>query len=143
MPYGEMAVLYRSHPQSRVIEEMFVRSGLPYRVFGGTRFYDRREIKDALAYLRVIVNPADTVSLKRIINTPKRSSGDTTVGQLAARPPGEEVPLFSVLTDPPEALSSRPRRCVMRFAELMLPGRRQERHGAGGVRDRRAGRRPG
>ncbi len=120
MPYGEMAVLYRSHPQSRVIEEMFVRSGLPYRVFGGTRFYDRREIKDALAYLRVIVNPADTVSLKRIINTPKRSIGDATVAQLEAEAARQEVPLFSVLPDPPEALSSRPRRCVSAFAELML-----------------------
>ena len=120
MPFGEMAVLYRSHPQSRVIEEMFVRAGLPYRVFGGTRFYDRREIKDALAYLRVIVNPADTVSLKRIINTPKRSIGDATVAQLEAEAARQEVPLFSVLPDPPETLSARPRRCVSAFAGLML-----------------------
>ena len=120
MSFGEMAVLYRSHPQSRVIEEMFVRSGLPYRVFGGTRFYDRREVKDALAYLRVIVNPADTVSLKRIINNPKRSIGDATVAQLEAEAASQQVPLFSVLPDPPLSLSARPRRCVGDFAELMF-----------------------
>ena len=118
--FGEMAVLYRSHPQSRVIEEMFVRAGLPYRVFGGPRFYERREIKDALAYLRVIVNPADTVSLKRIINTPKRSIGDATVAQLEMEADRLQIPLFSVLPEPPASLSARPRRCVAGFMELML-----------------------
>ena len=120
VPYSEMAVLYRSHPQSRVIEEMFVRAGLPYRVFGGPRFYERKEIKDALAYLRVIVNPADTVSLKRIINTPKRSIGDATVARLEDEAARQEIPLFSVLPDPPESLSARARRCVSGFAELMF-----------------------
>ena len=120
LPYSDMAVLYRSHPQSRVLEEMFVRSGLPYRVFGGVRFYDRREVKDALAYLRVIVNPADAVSLKRIINTPKRSIGDATVAQLEAEAQRRGLPLFSVLTVPPESLSARPKKCVTGFAELMF-----------------------
>ena len=65
-----------------VIEEFLVRVGIPYKVVGGTRFYDRREIKDALAYLRAIVNPTDEVSVKRIINTPKRGVGDSSIGKL-------------------------------------------------------------
>ena len=120
LSYAEMAVLYRLHAQSRVIEEMFVRAGLPYRVFGGTRFYDRREIKDALAYLRVIVNPADTVSLTRIINVPKRSIGDATVGLLEKEATAQGLPLFSVLSSPPDSMASRPRRFVSEFAELMF-----------------------
>ena len=119
-PYGEMAVLYRLHAQSRVLEEMLVRAGVPYRVYGGTRFYDRKEIKDILAYLRVIANPADAVSLKRIINTPRRSIGDTTVAQLEAQAQAEGVPLFSVLSDPPESLSSRAKRCVQDFARMIF-----------------------
>ena len=119
-PYAEMAVLYRMHAQSRVIEEMFTRSGIPYKIFGGTRFYDRKEIRDALAYLRVLVNPADDVSLVRIINTPKRSIGDSTVAALQEYARQEELPLFSVLNDPPESLSSRPRKCIGEFALLLM-----------------------
>ena len=120
VPYAQMAVLYRMHAQSRVIEEMFTRAGIPYKIFGGTRFYDRKEIRDALAYLRVIVNPADDVSLVRIINTPKRSIGDSTVAALQEHAQQEELPLFSVLNDPPEALSSRPRKCIGEFALLLM-----------------------
>ena len=120
VPYGQIAVLYRMHAQSRVIEEMFTRAGIPYRIFGGTRFYDRKEIRDALAYLRVIVNPADDVSLERIINTPKRSIGDSTVAVLKERAREEELPLYSVLNDPPESLSSRPRKCISEFALLLM-----------------------
>ena len=69
--YGDVAVFYRTNAQSRVLEESLVRSGVPYRVFGGVKFYDRREIKDALAYLRALVNPDDEVSWKRIVNTPR------------------------------------------------------------------------
>lgn len=119
-PLAEMAVLYRMHAQSRVIEEMFSRAGIPYRIFGGTRFYDRKEVRDALAYLRVIVNPADDVSLVRIINTPKRSIGDSTVAVLQEYARQEEMPLFSVLNDPPESLSSRPRKCIADFALLLM-----------------------
>jgi DNA helicase-2/ATP-dependent DNA helicase PcrA len=68
--YGDIAVFYRTNAQSRVIEEVLVRAGVPYRVFGGVKFYDRREIKDALAYLRALANPDDEVSWKRIVNTP-------------------------------------------------------------------------
>ena len=84
MRWGDMAVFYRTNSMSRVIEEFLVRVGIPYKVVGGTRFYDRREIKDALAYLRAIVNPNDEVSVKRIINTPKRGVGDSSIGKLDA-----------------------------------------------------------
>ncbi len=84
MHWGDMAVFYRTNSMSRVIEEFLVRVGIPYKVVGGTRFYDRREIKDALAYLRAIVNPTDEVSVKRIINTPKRGVGDSSIGKLDA-----------------------------------------------------------
>jgi len=79
-----MAVFYRTNAQSRVLEEQFLRSGVPYRVVGGTRFYDRREVKDAMAYLKAVVNPTDEVSVKRVLNVPKRGVGDQTVGRLDA-----------------------------------------------------------
>lgn len=77
--YRDIAVLYRMNAQSRVLEEMLMKEGIPYRIFGGLRFYDRKEIKDVVAYLRVIQNPADSVALKRIINTPRRGIGNATV----------------------------------------------------------------
>jgi DNA helicase II / ATP-dependent DNA helicase PcrA len=82
--YGDIAVFYRTNVQSRVVEESLVRAGIPYRVFGGVKFYDRREIKDALAYLRALVNPDDEVSWKRIANTPRRGVGDTSVAKIDA-----------------------------------------------------------
>ncbi|MGH2783698.1 MAG: DNA helicase PcrA, partial [Actinomycetota bacterium] len=81
--YGDIALFYRTNAQSRVLEEIFVRMGLPYRVVGSLKFYDRKEIKDAIAYLRVLVNSADEVSLRRIINTPRRGIGDQTIAALA------------------------------------------------------------
>ncbi len=117
--YGDAAVLYRTNAQSRVLEEMLMRAGIPYRVFGGQRFYDRKEIRDVVAYLRVVVNPPDDVSLKRIINQPKRSIGDATINELAEHAIKNEMPLFSALVDLPETLSSRPRKCVSEFAVLM------------------------
>ncbi len=117
--YSEMAVLYRVHAQSRVIEEMFMRAAIPYRVFGGTRFYDRREIRDVLAYLRLAVNSADDVSLARIINVPKRNIGESTIALLRESAREQEVPLYSVVVMPPESLSSRPRKCIADFAALM------------------------
>ncbi len=77
--WGDMAIFYRTNAQSRAVEEALVRRDIPYKVVGGTRFYDRREVKDALAYLRALANPADEVSLKRIVNVPKRGVGDTSV----------------------------------------------------------------
>ncbi|MGI8710457.1 MAG: DNA helicase PcrA [Acidimicrobiales bacterium] len=82
--WGDVAVFYRTNAQSRVVEEHLLRSGIPYKVIGGTRFYDRREVKDALAYLKAVVNPADEVSVKRVLNVPKRGVGDSTVVKLDA-----------------------------------------------------------
>ena len=76
MQPGDVAVFYRTNAQSRVFEEVFIRVGLPYKVVGGVRFYERKEVRDALAYLRVLANPEDTVSLRRILNVPKRGIGD-------------------------------------------------------------------
>ena len=80
--WGDVAVFYRTNAQSRILEEHLVRRGLPYKVVGGTRFYDRREIKDALAYLRAVVNPSDEVSLKRIVNVPKRGIGSSSIAKI-------------------------------------------------------------
>ena len=80
--WGDVAVFYRTNAQSRVVEEHLLRGGIPYKVVGGTRFYDRREVKDALAYLKAVVNPADEVAVKRVLNLPKRGIGDSTVARL-------------------------------------------------------------
>ncbi len=84
MNWRDMAVLYRTNAQSRSVEEAFMRLGVPYKVVGGTRYYDRREIRDAMAYLRAVVNPSDEVSVKRILNVPKRGIGDASVAKLDA-----------------------------------------------------------
>lgn len=118
--YARSAVLYRTNAQSRVIEEAFVRSGIKYRMYGGLKFYDRKEVKDILAYLRVIVNPSDDVSVRRIINVPKRSIGDTTVTELARYAAEQEMPLLTACMDIPETISSRGRKSVEKFSELML-----------------------
>ncbi|MFZ6004013.1 MAG: UvrD-helicase domain-containing protein [Actinomycetota bacterium] len=82
--WGDVAVFYRTNAQSRVLEEHLARHGVPYKVIGGTRFYDRREVKDALAYLKTVINPSDEVSVKRVLNNPKRGIGDSSVGKLDA-----------------------------------------------------------
>ena len=79
-----MAVFYRTNAQSRVFEEVFIRTGQPYKVVGGVRFYERREVRDALAYLRMLVNPADEISLRRVLNAPKRGIGDRAEACVAA-----------------------------------------------------------
>lgn len=117
--YGRMAVLYRTNAQSRVLEEMLMRAAIPYKVFGGLRFYDRKEVRDVIAYLRVIANPTDDVSLRRIINVPKRAIGDATIAELVRHAQEQEMPLFSALTDLPSSLSSRPRKCVGDFFTMM------------------------
>ena len=117
--FGNTAILYRTNAQSRVPEETLIHAGIPYRVFGGQRFYDRKEIKDILAYLRVIVNPADDISIARIINVPKRSIGETTVQALTDSATEKDVPLFSVLADPPESLNARARKNVLEFFMMM------------------------
>ncbi|MGH9027673.1 MAG: DNA helicase PcrA [Acidimicrobiia bacterium] len=101
--YGDMAVFYRTNAQSRVMEEALVRAGVTYRVVGGVKFYDRREVKDALAYLRAIVNPDDEVSWRRIVNTPRRGVGDTSVAKIEARARAEGITFRAALGDPAAA----------------------------------------
>ncbi|MGH3701258.1 MAG: DNA helicase PcrA [Pseudonocardiaceae bacterium] len=122
--FGDMAVFYRTNNSSRVFEEMFIRLGLPYKVVGGVRFYERREVRDTLAYLRVLDNPEDTVSLRRILNTPRRGIGDRAedvvatyaereqisfAAALRAATAGQEIPL----------LTPRSRNAITAFVVLM------------------------
>ncbi len=118
---GDAAILYRVNAMSRVIEEALVRSGIPYRVYGGLRFYDRKEVKDLVAYLRVLVNPDDEVSLRRVINEPKRAIGDATVDQIAAYAQSAGLPLFAAVMDADAVnLPTRASTAVRGFAQLMM-----------------------
>ena len=99
MRLGDMAVLYRTNTQSRVFEEMLIKSGISYNMVGGTKFYERKEIKDIMAYLRVIFNPNDSLSLLRIINVPRRGIGDATLGRLQAYAAENGLHLFEVLSN--------------------------------------------
>ena len=96
--YGDSAIFYRTNAQSRVFEEVFMRSGLPYKVVGGVRFYERKEVKDLLAYLRALVNPEDEVSLRRIINTPKRGIGDRALESIDELASSESISFWSALS---------------------------------------------
>jgi ATP-dependent DNA helicase PcrA len=120
--YGDVAILYRTNAQSRALEEGFMRAGIPYTMVGGLKFYDRKEIKDILAYLRVVFNPADTVSLMRIINVPKRGLGDTTIGKLNEFAVENNMTLFDVVSNPSlvPGLTARVRRPLELFAELIF-----------------------
>ncbi len=95
--YSDFALFYRTNAQSRVLEEVFMRFGLPYKIIGGLRFYERQEIKDILAYLRVVSNPDDDVSLKRIINIPKRNIGETTVAHVKKFSDKESISFYDAL----------------------------------------------
>jgi DNA helicase II / ATP-dependent DNA helicase PcrA len=97
--YRDFAILYRTNAQSRVIEEILIKSEVPYQIVGGIKFYDRKEIKDLLAYLRLISNPDDDISLARVINVPKRGVGDTTVDKLADAAARREVSIFAILEE--------------------------------------------
>ncbi len=119
VPCGRVAVLYRMHALSRVLEDTLMRSGIPYRIYGGTRFYDRREVRDILAYLRLIENPADEVSLSRIINVPRRAIGDSTVETLRQYALSNDLSLFSAVAAPPDTLGARARKSVLAFAALI------------------------
>lgn len=98
----EFAILYRINAQSRVLEDALMREGLPYRIFGGLKFYDRKEIKDLIAYLRLVQNPADDVALKRIINVPKRGIGATTVEHAQSIATGRKCSIFSIVSSAAE-----------------------------------------
>lgn len=97
--FDDHAILYRTNAQSRVIEEILIKSDIPYQIVGGVKFYDRKEIKDLLAYLRLVSNPLDDISLVRIINVPKRGIGDTTVGKLAEEAARRGSSIYEVLGD--------------------------------------------
>ena len=118
--WGDIAVFYRTNAQSRVIEEYLARGGIPYRVIGGTRFYDRREIKDALAYLKATVNPTDEVSVKRVLNVPKRGVGDTSVARVDTWIQGRGLSFLDGLRRADEAgVTGRALSGIARFTELL------------------------
>lgn len=121
LDWGKFAILYRTNAQSRAFEEALVRWGVPYTVVGGLKFYDRKEIKDILAYLRLITNPADSVSLKRIINTPRRGIGKTTLDRLTAAAQELGVPLWEILSDETsvKALAGRAASAISKFAQMV------------------------
>jgi len=117
---GEAAVLYRTNAQSRVLEEGLVRAGIPYRVYGGMKFYERKEVKDLIAYLRALVNPADNAAVRRIINEPRRGIGESTVERLAEYAAAEGTSLFMAAMSAGEAgLSGRACAAVQKFSALM------------------------
>jgi len=118
--WSDFAVFYRTNAQSRVMEEQFLRSGIPYRVLGGLRFYDRREIKDAMAYLKAVVNPTDEVSVKRVLNVPKRGVGDQTVGRLDAFARSHDMTFMDALRRWDDAgASARAARGIEAFTNLI------------------------
>ena len=132
--YGDVAVFYRTNAMSRALEEILVRVGVPYKVVGGTRFYERREVKDVLAYLRVIANPADTVSLRRILNVPKRGIGERAeacVAQLADRERIAFVEALGRCEDAP-GIATRSVSAIRAFTAL-LEGLADVRDAGGGV----------
>ena len=118
---GQVAVFYRTNAQSRVFEEVFIRSGLPYKVVGGVRFYERREVRDLLAYLRLIANPGDEVSLRRVLNTPRRGIGDRAEEYVAALANRDRISFAAALARPDDVpgLPARSARAIEGFNELM------------------------
>lgn len=119
--YKDIAVLYRTNAQSRVFEETFMRLGIPYVIVGGTKFYERKEIKDIMAYLRIIANPLDSVALLRIINVPRRGIGETTLNKLTTYALEQGISLFDVLAkvgEMPE-LSGRAKTPILELAKLL------------------------
>jgi DNA helicase II / ATP-dependent DNA helicase PcrA len=121
LDFGKFAILYRTNAQSRALEESLVRAGVPYRVIGGLRFYDRKEIKDVVAYLRAVANPADSVSLLRVINTPKRGVGKSTIDTLSRSAVELGVPLWEILKDETtvRTLAGRSAKGVLAFASVI------------------------
>ena len=118
---GDTAVFYRTNAQSRAVEEVFIRTGMPYKVVGGVRFYERKEVRDILAYLRTIANPADEVSLRRILNTPKRGIGDRAEAMIGAYAERERISFFESLQRAAQVpgLATRSVTAISSFVELM------------------------
>ncbi|AZS73670.1 DNA helicase PcrA [Streptomyces lydicus] len=130
---GDVAVFYRTNAQSRVFEEIFIRVGLPYKVVGGVRFYERKEVRDVLAYLRVLANPEDTVPLRRILNVPKRGIGDRAEAMIDALSAREKITFPQALRRVDEAygMAARSANAVKRFNVLMEELRTIVESGAG------------
>ncbi|GII29536.1 DNA helicase PcrA [Planotetraspora mira] len=118
---GQVAVFYRTNAASRVFEEIFIRTGLPYKVVGGVRFYERKEVKDLLAYLRVLANPSDTVSLRRILNVPKRGIGDRAEAMIESFSTRERISFWEGLRRAEEApgLATRSLNAIKEFTALL------------------------
>lgn len=114
---GDMAILYRTNTQSRIFEEMLIKSGISYNMVGGLKFYERKEIKDIIAYLRVIFNPADSLSLLRIINVPKRGIGDASLAKIQAYAAANNVSLFEAVSNA-AAIDGLSSRCVSKLDDL-------------------------
>lgn len=121
--YGDIAVMYRTNNSSRAIEEVFIRTGIPYKVVGGTRFYERKEIRDLIAYLRVLDNPTDEISLRRIINTPRRGIGDRAIATVNLYAESFGMSFADALVDAAHgkvtALGTRAKNAIAAFLELM------------------------
>ncbi|MFE9675998.1 DNA helicase PcrA [Streptomyces sp. NPDC006259] len=130
---GDVAVFYRTNAQSRVFEEVFIRVGLPYKVVGGVRFYERKEVRDVLAYLRVLANPEDSVPLRRILNVPKRGIGDRAEAMIDALSQREKISFPQALKRVDEAygMAARSTNAVKRFNTLMEELRTVVESGAG------------
>ena len=130
--YGDVAVFYRTNAQSRALEEELVRAAIPYKVVGGTRFYDRREVKDLLAYVRLLGNPSDEVSARRIVNVPRRGIGDASVDRLAQWARANQCSFVDALEHAPEAgVTGKAAKGAAEFRGLLQELRRMVEQGAG------------
>jgi DNA helicase-2/ATP-dependent DNA helicase PcrA len=134
--YRDVAVFYRTNAQSRVLEDVLMRIGTPYRVFGGVRFYQRKEIKDILAYLRLLLNPQDVISFRRVVNTPKRGIGDATVASLETFAYDEGMSVIDACrqVDGIATLGTRAKGAVFGFVQVMDALQRHMQDGAGPAR---------
>ena len=129
MSYDDMAVFYRTNAQSRILEDMFLRAGVPYKIVGGTRFFDRAEIRDVMAYLKMIVNPADEMSLKRVINTPRRGIGSTSIGRIEDLARQNACSFFQaceIATAETGLFSAKVRNALGDFVNIVREGRRMD-----------------
>ncbi|HWF81977.1 MAG TPA: DNA helicase PcrA [Streptosporangiaceae bacterium] len=129
---GDVAVFYRTNAQSRVFEEVFIRAGLPYRVVGGVRFYERREVRDLLAYLRLIANPQDEISLRRVINVPRRGIGDRALEYIASKAAQDRISFSQALSRPSDVptLPTRSVKAIEGFNEMIAEFRAAADEGA-------------